>query len=165
MKLKFLSLTLVIAVLTLGSNANAQNAEIAAAPGTALPEAKAPAASPGTIVKTLLCNNLQGIRPDDMPTSCKDACGPNSYGGTVRRCAAAIKQLKDTPKFEGVYAKVQSACAAASPCGTGGCKLSPGVEQDCGSICCNIDPSTVANCMSSQGDKCSNYIVQPIPGE
>lgn len=163
MKLKLLALCLTIGLFAFGAGASAVDKKEAV--GTTNAENKENLKG---LSETAICIYLKQIYGDNLPTDCKDACPgwvPNPNADMVKKCAAGVAANKDkSAKVKELYNDLRGNCASQVPpyCSDsnfgipGSCSIDD-VRKACGIICCNIDDSTVSNCMSSYKDDCKNY--------
>ena len=168
MKLKFLSLFLTFSIFAFGMNMGAQAVGEPSEPSmhadtmkdSAVDAPASPAEEKAMLrdaAGTLVCNVLGKVIPDQTkwPQMCQDVCANDPKIADLLPCVQAIMQDNGQPLYAKVISGIKSACKGGT-CGQVTCKV-PVVRKACGYVCCNIDQSTVTNCMTKNGDNCINY--------
>lgn len=182
MKIKFLSLFLALSIFAVGTSVMAEEKTSPEITPVKTEErtsesgvGESKQAPLGDISGTLLCAALNEYIPvtSSWPQVCQDACAAASPSITDMGCC--VKQMvlannSSHPNVQSAVSAVKTACGSTlSPVcsgktlGINGTCSVQAVRQVCGYVCCNIDPTTVTNCMTSYGDTCSNYTSVTCP--
>lgn len=181
MKLKFLTLFMVLGMFALGTPVKAQEEAmpredaVLSADEARKGQAGEPEINIGSVVKALVCTALNALESSlgKLPSCCDKICtDPSIDPKTVGKCIYSLSKVGQTAyctkdpsnKLCTATAKavsiIQSACMhPANPVCTGvGCSLSSTVKKACGYICCNVGAgSGVKNCIGGVDQCTSTY--------
>lgn len=176
MKLKFLTLFMVLGLFAMGTPVKAveEKAGIPAEVGEKRGEVGAPEITPGSVIQTLICTAINALNSTlgKLPSCCTTICSSSTVDPTaVGKCIYSLAQVGKTSYCVSnptnqictatakAVSTIKSTCLSRlNPCGTISCGLSSTVKQACGYVCCNVDAgSGVNNCI---GGSCTPYTTE-----